>query len=332
MENPLDVIDRTVSSYTGGIHTDQYYAQIYANEANGVATETLVIDTKTDAQGSQKQGGSVAPNSGQNTSESPVDVFLRTSAPASGNAPTQTSKLVPTQNSPQYTQTVGAAHKPIDVTPVTAFSFVLNAAFSFAVVMSVIGLMFVVYVMMRTRQLHHHEHHVKELGGHTEEKDADVVVEETIAHTADDVEAQVVQQVDSALLPPPQYIEEAVAIAPIPKTSLVDGAKMEIFVARLAAVRRDAASDDEDAWYTALMEVNVLLEDLFEALGFVGSDVKEMLASEQGVRLATHDVALEAEAEFQRLISGEKPLTHDAITTVVNLYAKVCKELGVVIA
>jgi hypothetical protein len=78
------------------------------------------------------------------------------------------------------------------------------------------------------------------------------------------------------------------------------------------------------------MEINVLLEDVLEASGFVGSDVKEMLASERGTSLATHDVALEAEAEFQKLVSGEVPVTRDTLAMVVNLYTKVCKELGVV--
>jgi hypothetical protein len=171
MTNPLEVIDRTVSSYTGGLRTDEYYMKIYANEQGGVPTDTLVIEqgppksgaqTYTPTTPQQTQGGDVG------RSESPIDAFLRTTAPHDAQVQPQNSVPVntSTQTTQQYTQTVGTSPKPVDVSPVTAFSFVLNAAFSFAVVMSVIGLMFIVYVMMRTRQLHHHEHHVKELGGH----------------------------------------------------------------------------------------------------------------------------------------------------------------------
>jgi hypothetical protein len=85
MDNPLDIIDRTVSSYTGGINTDKYYAQIYANQVNGVPTETLVIEPSAIQQaggaGSQQanyQQQATTQNSPQpGVGDSPIDVLIQ---------------------------------------------------------------------------------------------------------------------------------------------------------------------------------------------------------------------------------------------------------------
>jgi hypothetical protein len=110
----------------------------------------------------------------------------------------------------------------------------------------------------------------------------------------------------------------------------MDEGEETLFASRLKTIREDASGEDEDAWYTALMDVNLLLEDILTEKNFEGTTVKEMLASDEAKSLATRDLALEAEAQFQKLISGEEQLTKDAITQLVNMYAKVCKELGVV--
>jgi hypothetical protein len=122
----------------------------------------------------------------------------------------------------------------------------------------------------------------------------------------------------------------AAPYAPVPPVETLTGDEATMYASRLATIKEDAASDDEDAWYTALMDINLLLEDIMSEKGYEGTSVKEMLGSEEGKGLATRDVGYEAEAQFQKLISGEEQLTKDAIVGLVNMYAKVCKELGVV--
>lgn len=412
MENPLEIVDKVVSSYAGGINTDEYYAKIYANEQNGVPTETLILEPRAESRESRSpqnqtqnndnsktgqtgsdthyqqyytsDGSDIYSQNGQQTvSESPIDVFLRTTVPSgqasNGQTPdirqnvgqqvqvTAEQQQITAQTvQPVYTTNVGDAPK-IEVTPTGAFGFIVHAAFSFAVVISVVGIMFVVYIIIRTRQLHHHEHHVKELGGHgaghsdnhaahppavshtahapavahaAEEPHVNDVADEHEVGESEDVHVDEVQtahtdayaaeqmygdvrgqDVDDAedSVPPP--------VAPVPEMSADE---LSQFSNRLKTIKADAAGDDEDAWYTALMDVNLLLEDVLGEKGYEGVSVKEMLNDDEAKTLATRDVALEAEAQFQKLISGEELLTKDAIVALVNMYAKVCKELGVV--
>jgi hypothetical protein len=368
MENPLDIIDRTVSTYAGGMNTDTYYAQIYANQQHGVLTETIVIDAavqknsaqvqQRDAAGQYQTSGTVQQNQTIEPipaqSESPIDVFLRTTAPGAQNTPSTavqpvaTTQQTTTTAQSQYTQTVGAASTKIAVTPTGAFGFVVSAAFSVAVVISVIGLMFIVYIIIRTRQLHHHEHHVKELGGHGP-ADVHAKTHESThapvagAHAEDDDHTEIKGSLDDSEEQDiiDNDIEDAVpafaaaavtapeTFAPTPPIESLTNDEATLYSSRLKTIKDDAAGDDEDAWYTALMDVNLFLEDILGERGYEGTTVKEMLQDDETKTLATRDVALEAEAEFQKLISGEKPLTQDAIVALVNMYAKVCKELGV---
>jgi hypothetical protein len=358
MDNPLDIIDRTVSSYTGGINTDKYYAQIYANQVNGVPTETLVIEPSAAQQtvGTAGQHVNDQQPAPQNTpqpgvGDSPIDVFLRTTtsgdqvAPIPSATTTAPTQVPITSTQPQYTQTVAATPK-VSVTPTGAFGFIVSAAFSIAVVISVIGIMFVVYIIIRTRQLHHHEDHVKELGGHGDghgahgdAKDAAHHAATADVHVADDTHADT--QTDAhdehsdaedavELHEDPAEASEVDDTAPIQPVASLTGDEASQYGSRLKTIKADAEGDDEDAWYTALMDVNLLLEDVLGEKGYEGTTVKEMLQDDETKILATRDVALEAEAEFQKLISGESPLTKDAIVSLVNMYAKVCKELGVV--
>jgi hypothetical protein len=377
MENAIEVLDRTVSSYTGGINTDEYYAKIYANEQNGVSTETLILDIS--AHGSV-QGS--APSSRANSApqqlpqnESPIDVFLRTTTSADGSQPVlpqhaqqQPPQTVPqdavprVSTPPQYQQGVGVPQK-IEVTPTGAFGFVVSAAFSIAVVLSVIGVMFIVYIIIRTRQLHHHEHHVKELGGHgappthapeakvhapaahvethaevpdVEHENADDETEGTRynAHEEEkveqDTEVSTEERANMEAYPVQAIPAGLAALSPAPPNPSLSSDEAVLFASRLKSIKTDAAGDDEDAWYTALMDINLLLEDVLGEKGYEGTSVKEMLTSDEAKELGTRDVGLEAEAQFQKLISGEESLTKDAIIMLVNMYAKVCKELGVV--
>lgn len=379
MENPIDVLDRTVSSYTGGVNTDEYYAKIYANHQNGVPTETLVLQkqempAQTHAgqlpQGVPAQSGypvSGVDANGTPLEESPVDAFLRqtTGGDTQTNVPVQATPQsvqqgvsVPSQDTYVATKSVSDAQQ-VDLSPASTFSFIINAAFSFAVVMSVVGIMFIVYIIIRTRQLHHHEHHVKELGGHGGAAPAPHAP--TVAPAIHDAShTPVVSHVESAVPQHVPEVSEPVAdvlegsadilgekqhqmvveteheedvhnLLPAQKPAPVfDADDITLYSSRLRTITEDAAGDDEDGWYTSLMDVNLLLEDILTEKGFEGTSVKEMMQSEQASSLATRDVALEAEAQFQKLISGEEALTHDAIQRLVALYAKVCKELGVV--
>lgn len=411
MDAARDILDRTVTSYTGGINTAEYYAKIYANEQNGVPTETLVIQgsqptplptqraTQTPPQSGyqtqytsqsytvsgQQAGPSPVPQGGN---ESAIDYFLRTSAAGSPTTPQPTTYVSGQPSAPAsvpatqgtsttvgttYTTSVGAT-PAVSVSPTGVFGFLVQAAFSVAVVVSVIGVMFIVYIIIRTRQLHHHEHHVKELGGHavghggghapatTHEVHVDAhsslaahdtVPEEDASHHREEhheepfVENGVETHVYDAPHAPHDTIlavheDDIIETSDMPPvtgddmspprkpTEVMTDEESTLFASRLATVRADAASDDEDAWYTALMDVNLLLEDILTEKNFEGATVKEMLMSDAGQGMATRDLALEAEAQFQKLISGEEPLTQDAIVHLVNMYAKVCKELGVV--
>jgi hypothetical protein len=359
--NPLEILDRTVSSYTGGVNTDQYYAQIYANEQASVPTQTLIIGTEptptATVQSAPAPTASV-PAHATGGSESPIDVFLRTTQQdGAQKTPSAAQKTVPPNNT--YTQSVGVPTgqtQTVDVSPVSVFGFLLNAAFSVAVVMSVIGIMFVVYVMLRTRQLHHHEHHVKELVGtgggghdahasvpqtthsshHVDEHDVHEQDEQHDAHDEPDEHEEPTETEEYEREPAHEVHEDRArevqlekdTPAPLPASHTAH--ETAEYSSRLAAIKKDASSDDEDAWYTALMDVNLLLEDVLESVGYEGTTVKDMLGSDQAKSLATRDVALEAEAEFQALISGEKPITKDDIQHLVQLYTKVYKELGVV--
>jgi hypothetical protein len=357
---PITSVDRMIGTYTGGINTGKYYAVLYGGDAGGqIPVDTLIIeDPRYNPNGKQNtQTKTNNPNS-----ITPTETLDFLSPPNEGNETTlQRETSVDEQEYVAQVQQEAPVTQPASQDGGFLYSAV-NAAFSIAVVISIMGLIAVVYIIIRTRQLHHHEHDVRHAGehghggpgaghagaaGHGHDTHAahasghaapthDTHEPASVAHTTDDDDATYEFEtavpgsgsddhvVHESHDAPIAHLDAAEDTFEIPAASDAAG-----LTARWASIKQRAQSDDENDLRFALMDVELVLEDALRARGINGSSLTEMLNSKEAEDLATYQVARNAHVLHEQIVDGTVPLSQDSMHELIGLYTKVFKELHV---
>ncbi|MFM2414979.1 MAG: hypothetical protein RI911_672 [Candidatus Parcubacteria bacterium] len=340
---PIQAVDRMIGSYSGGINTDDYYYAAYGQQPSA-PRPTSYVEVNEDG--------------------IPIVYINGESLP-----PTETVQkpgLTPQVTQQQQTQ-AGDGKKQFDVlTPSGFASTLIGAVFSIAVTIAIIMCIVVVYLIIRTRQLHHHEEHVRGVapGGHGHDSHAHDAHGTNDAHTAQsghgaaevsadhahdhDHDTQHVKphgQFEHSIpdlthnyyqevkpQPTPEY---APLVLPDETEPSIEGdlenrgdTSASDVKNRYDDVRAYIASNDEVTWRHALMDIDLLLEDMLARKGIEGVDAGDRLSHADASHMTMINEALTARAYYERLVSGEEKITKQSMERLLALYGPVLAELG----
>jgi hypothetical protein len=329
---PLGAVDRLIGSYAGGINTSTYYENAY-----GVPAPQHNSYVEVDENGIPIvyiQGQAVAPT---DTVRRPGLTTQEGVAPKPGQATTSAG------NGKQFQV----------LTPSGFATTLINSIFSIAVTIAIIAGFVVVYLIIRTKQLHHHEEHVRAVltkpsghGGHAPVAETHAVQDHTAHaadphpviiddHSSDELEGHemhedelelpepAVQRYDENAAEPHAYVSDAItADAEHGDTSHADVAY------RFGVIQDYVAGDDPINWRHALMDIDLILEDLLAQRGIQGSDAAERLSHADTTQVKTLSEALIARAQYERMIEGSEPITADTMSKLLKLYTPVFAEFG----
>jgi hypothetical protein len=95
-------------------------------------------------------------------------------------------------------------------------------------------------------------------------------------------------------------------------------------------VMEHANSDDEHQWRLAILEADILLNELLDVLGYKGETMAEKMKQINRATFNSIDDAWEAHKVRNRVAheGSENPLSEREKNTVINQYARVFKEFG----
>jgi hypothetical protein len=323
---PYKTVDRFVGSYFGGTNTDQYYKEVYSMQdgmiINGVPTERLVV-----------------------TLPSGETIVLD----SSGNPVSQ-----PTTETLQIGTTEPAT---VDLSLPSIASGILEGIFSVAVIVTLISAIAIVYIIIRTRQLHHHVEHIHAVGAHGHGHDKDHVENDHTEHVLDHTDHTPTSQ-DTDHMDHPSYaalghdtvpvdqshdssahtepdihttiVQPYMSSTSIPLTDqiLVEGKDMMTrIIERWAHVVSLSHSEDKNDLTFALMDIDLILEDLLRMRGLPGNDVGEMLLSATEADIPHITTARQAHALHTDIVDGEELLSRHTIERLIDLYGSVFSEL-----
>jgi hypothetical protein len=352
---PVSAVDRLIGSYAGGMNTDVYYQQTYGQTPQP-QQHTSYVEVN-------EEGIPIVYINGQ----------------ATPPTATVTQPGLTTQTS-QTTQVTGK--KSYDVLTPTGFATtVINAVFSIAVIIAIIMGFVVVYLIIRTKQLHHHEEHVRgvlhgDSHGGTGHGHAAPTADHAAASPAHGATAHETEHVphnehptdDQALEPEgvagdEAYVEATMAGLEssehdvfededegesgatqkqdandaVADVVMDDGLSAETrgdtsnsaVSERFRVVREYAAGDDAAEWRHALMDIDLILEDLLAKKGIPGNSTSERLANTDSTQLQTLQDALAAHAYYEQLVDDEdEDLSKASLQKLITMYGPVFAEFG----
>lgn len=337
---PIQAVDRLIGSYAGGLDTESYYYTEYVG-AQPKQTPTNYIEVNEDG--------------------IPIVYINGSSVPATSTVqkPGLTPQEGVVQQPVQHTQTsAGSGTKDFAVMNPTGFATTLiNAVFSIAVTVAIIMGIVVTYLIIRTRQLHHHEEHVRAAapGGHHDSHGHDTHAHgahSDATHDAHDAHAEAVGPHAALEHSAPVSSESLYTGAPhpdapaeYPGVTLLDESDIAADVQtehtgehgdtslsdvhnRFSAIRTYVASDDPVSWRHALMDIDLVLEDMLARKGLSGNSAAERLANADARDLTMINEALTARAYYELLVAGTEPITQGSMQKLLALYGPVLAELG----
>ncbi len=326
---PIQAVDRLIGSYTGGINTESYYYAEYVGQPPQ-QKNTNYIEVNEDGIPIVYINGSSVP-----ATESVQKPGLTPQESASTGTKTQTET------------SAGNGGKEYDVLSPSGFATTLiSAVFSVAVTIAIIMGIVVTYLIIRTRQLHHHEEHVRSVAPgshgdthghntHSEPKAEEVVgPHATFEHPAPAQTESFYSEVRPDA--PSEYAgvtlldEEDVAPEPSEKVEIFGASDTSFSDVsnRFSAVRTYVAGEDPIAWRHALMDIDLILEDLLARKGLEGNSAAERLAHADARHLTILNEALTARAYYEQLVAGTEPITQQSMQKLLSLYGPVLAELG----
>lgn len=339
---PIQAVDRLIGSYAGGINTESYYYTEYVNPQQQ-QTPTNYIEVNEDG--------------------IPIVYINGSSVPATATVqkPGLTPQEGAVQQPVQQTQTsAGTGTKDFAVmSPTGLATTLINAVFSIAVTIAIIMGIVVTYLIIRTRQLHHHEEHVRAAapGGHGDSHGHDAHApghggHGDAAHATHDAHAETVGPHAPFEHPAPPPTESFYTGSPhpdapaeYPGVTLLDASDIAQDVQneqtgehgdtslsdvhnRFSAIRTYVAGDDPISWRHALMDIDLVLEDMLARKGLSGNSTAERLSHADARHLTMLNEALTARAYYELLVAGDEPITQETMQKLLALYGPVLAELG----
>lgn len=341
---PVQAVDRLIGSYAGGLNTESYYYTEYVNPQQQ-QTPTNYIEVNEDG--------------------IPIVYINGTSVPATPTV--QKPGLTPQVNAQQQVQntqtSAGNGTKDFAVMSPTGFATTLiNAVFSVAVTIAIIMGIVVTYLIIRTRQLHHHEEHVRAAapGGHGDSHGHDTHSHDShghdaqsdVTHDTHDTHTETVGPHAPLEHPAPPPTESFYTGAPhpdapaeYPGVTLLDESDIAADFQtehatehgdtslsdvhnRFSAIRTYVAGEDPITWRHALMDIDLVLEDMLARKGLPGNSTAERLAHADARHLTMLNEALIARAYYEQLVAGTEPITQESMQKLLALYGPVLAELG----
>lgn len=326
---PVEAVDRLIGSYTGGINTETYYYAEYVGQ-QPQQTKSNYIEVNEDG----------IPIVYINGSSVPATETVR----KPGLTPQESANTAPQVR----TETsAGTGQKEYQVLSPSGFATTLvNAVFSIAVTIAIIMGIVVTYLIIRTRQLHHHEEHVRSVapGSHDSHGHGDHATpkqEEVVGpHAAFEHPAQPVTESFYSGEARPEASPEYPGVTLLDESDIVRAPDIEEVNAtkgdtslsdvtnRFAAVRTYVAGEDPITWRHALMDIDLILEDLLARKGLEGNSAAERLAHADARHLSILNEALTARAYYEQLVAGAEPITQESMRKLLSLYGPVLAELG----
>lgn len=331
---PIQAVDRLIGSYTGGINTESYYYAEYVGPQKR-PTPTNYIEVNEDGIPIVYINGSQVPAT--ESSQKP------------GLTP-QEGTQVPQQKTETSAGNGGAKEFEI-LTPSGFATTLINAVFSIAVTVAIIMGIVVTYLIIRTRQLHHHEEHVRAVA-HSSHGPSDSAPTHTghDAHSPDTPERpeDIVgphAPFEHPAPPPtesfyegevhPQNPAEYAAvtlldteeIAQEPRSQHGDTSLSDVSN-RLSAIKTYIAGEDPISWRHALMDIDLVLEDMLARKGLEGNSTAERLEHADTRHLSSINEALTARAFYEQLVAGTEPISQENMQKLLRLYTPVLAELG----
>jgi hypothetical protein len=332
---PIQAVDRMIGSYSGGINTEEYYYAAYGQQ-NAAPRVTNYVEVNEDGIPIVYINGASLP---------PTETVQKP-----GLTPQETK-----QASQKQTQ-AGNGKKDFEVMSPTGFANTLiSAVFSIAVTIAIIMCIVVVYLIIRTRQLHHHEEHVRSVapGGHGHDHGQDQHIAEVHTDTHEQHESKHAHDDHASRVQPhgqfehsmpdltPHYYEEP---KPQPESAYVplvitneqsdieekehgDTSASDVSH-RYELVKSYSAGTDPISWRHALMDIDLLLEDMLARKGIEGVDAGDRLTHADASHMTMIHEALTARSFYERLISGEEKITQESMQRLLALYGPVLAELG----
>ena len=333
---PIQAVDRLIGSYAGGMNTESYYYAEYVGQPKQ-QTPTNYIEVNEDGipivyiNGSQVPATETVTKPGLTPQER-------------SNAPQQKTQTSAGNGSAQFEV----------LTPSGFATTLINAVFSIAVTIAIIMGIVVTYLIIRTKQLHHHEEHVRAVApghGHDETHAADTHHEESHEaeqHHGPDDESEVkphdqyehqtpgehstLYQGEVHPQHPPEYpgvtlLDES-DISGEKQPSERGDTSLSDVSNRYAAIKTYVAGEDPISWRHALMDIDLVLEDLLARKGLEGSSTAERLAHADSRHLSMVHEALDARAYYEQLVAGTVPITQETMQKLLELYKPILTELG----
>lgn len=112
-------------------------------------------------------------------------------------------------------------------------------------------------------------------------------------------------------------LQHTVAAHDVPKTQL-----------RWARVLEEANSEDERTWRLAILEADIMLNELLDTLGYKGETMADKMRSADRATFHNLDLAWEAHTFRNRIAhqSNQQPLDQREVRRVVSIYERVFRE------
>lgn len=112
-------------------------------------------------------------------------------------------------------------------------------------------------------------------------------------------------------------MQQTVASHDVPKTQL-----------RWARVLEEANSPDERTWRLAVLEADIMLNELLDSLGYRGETMADKMRAADRATFHTLDMAWEAHTFRNRIAhqSNQQPLDQREVRRVISLYERVFRE------
>ena len=112
-------------------------------------------------------------------------------------------------------------------------------------------------------------------------------------------------------------LQQTVATHDVPKTQL-----------RWARVLEEANSADERTWRLAILEADIMLNELLDTLGYKGETMADKMRAADRATFQNIDLAWEAHSFRNRIAhqSNQQPLDQREVRRVISLYERVFRE------
>lgn len=112
-------------------------------------------------------------------------------------------------------------------------------------------------------------------------------------------------------------LQETVAAHDVPKTQL-----------RWARVLEEANSEDERTWRLAVLEADIMLNELLDSLGYKGETMADKMRATDRATFNNIDLAWEAHSFRNRIAhqSNQQPLDQREVRRVISMYERVFRE------